>query len=129
MTDMLDLSAIKSTNRVVPILNPATGEPTGLEWELAALDSDEAKAVTRRITDKRNKLAARGKVFTADEIDANETDLLVAVSKGWKWGGSAAWHGEKPTFNAKNVKEVAAQPFIRSQLVEALDDTQGFFQK
>ena len=51
MTDMLDLSAIKSTNRVVPILNPATGEPTGLEWELAALDSDEAKAVTRRITD------------------------------------------------------------------------------
>jgi len=129
MTEQLDdLSTIRSSARVVLILRP-DGSPTGLEWELEALDSDAAKVVTRRITNQRNKLAARGKVFNADEIEANELDLLLAVSKSWKWGGNAGWKGEKPVFNRKNVTDVLTNAHIKGQLIEALDDTGSFFQK
>lgn len=123
----LDLSKIKSDTRLVKILHPATGEPTGLEWELAALDDQACKVIERQITNKRNKLAARGKVFTADEISENEVALITAASKSWKWTGEASWSGEKLPFNAKNIAVVLEAAWLRDQIKSELDDFAAFF--
>lgn len=125
---MSDLSELRSGTRVVAIKHPKTGAPTGVEWELRALDSTEAQAAKRRITDRRNKLSMKGKTFTAEEIEANAVELLASCSVGWTWRDDADWKGKKPDFNAVNVRAVLeGAPFIRLQLSEALDETEAFF--
>lgn len=129
---MTDFAKIVEHTTVCEIKHPATGAALGLAWELRSLTSNEVMALRRQIDNAALKLRQRGKNLTIDEVNANETDLLVAASVSFKWGKDASgepasFGGEQLAFTPVNIKKLLAFPWIRDQLNEALADQSNFF--
>jgi hypothetical protein len=131
---MTDISAIKTSERVVEMLHPAHDTPVGVRVTLVSLDDPKLKTVRRQIQDRRLKLEARGKNFTQAEIDANISELTFAAMTGWEWykpegaKEEATFKGETPAFSRAKVFEVFEElPWFREQLVRETGDTKSFF--
>lgn len=121
----MDLSAIKPVTVKVEIRHPATHLPTGLVIEVASMETDAVKKVKRKHMD--NALRNRNRKPTAAQIEEHSLESLTAAVIGWEWNGDAAWGGKKPDFTPANVSAVLATDWIRSQVVEVLDDETAFF--
>lgn len=121
----MDISNITASSSSVTIRNPGTAEPIGLTITLRPASSPEVKQVKRRITN--DALKSRGKI-TAEKVESNNFDVLVAATEGWTWEGDTTWNGEKPEATAENVRKVYKQaPWIKEQVDEALSDDAAFF--
>lgn len=122
----MDISSISAASSSVLIRHPSTTEPIGLTITLRPATSPEVKQVQRRITN--DALKSRGKV-TAEKVEANRLDVLVAATEGWTWEGSTTWkNGEKPEASAENVRMIyKSAPWIKDQVDEALSDDAAFF--
>lgn len=130
---MADLSEIKTSDRTIEILHPATGEKLGVQVTLVSIDDDRLQKLKRQITDRRLHLEARGKTFKAEEIEENKNNLLFTATTGWTWGKDAdgeqqTFHGEVPEHNRKNFTAVVTElPWFGDQINEAVGDTKAFF--
>lgn len=121
----MDISSISAASSSVSIRHPSTAEPIGLTITLRPATSPEVKQVQRRITN--DALKSRGKV-TAEKVEANRLDVLVAATEGWTWESDTTWDGEKPEANVENVRKVYKRaPWIKDQVDEALSDDAAFF--
>lgn len=141
----MDISNIKTTERVLEILHPATKEQLGIRVTLMSLDDDRMKKTKRQITDRRLHLEARGKHFKADEIDDNRNNIAFGAMTGWEWyeqkeqkdaNGKIVlpfreqpkFNGKVPDFNRANVSAVFDQlSWFREQIEEAISETKDFF--
>lgn len=121
----MDLSTLAPVVRDVPILNPATNEPTGLVLRLRALSSPEVKAAQARITNEG--LIRRRVKLTSDAIDENTLRIVIAAVEGWEWGGDANFHGEKLAFNEANLRAVLKLDWVYKQINAELGDEASFF--
>lgn len=125
----MELSALKPVERVIAILHPADGAPTGVNVSLVSMQDERMKKIKRRITDERMKLQLRGKDFKADDMIENGNQLLFSAMVGWEWKDGAEFHGAVPPFNQANVFKVFEElPWFRTQLEEAIADESAFFQ-
>lgn len=130
-----DLSTIQPNNEgvEVSIKHPGTGKAIGFFVTLRAAESDEVQKVGRSIRTKANKLAVRGKAFTAEEEEDNSVEIITAAIIGWRWGegddGSVGnWKGEQPEFNAAIARNILKKSaVVRNQLDSELGDTTQFF--
>lgn len=130
-----DIFGIVPNNDVeVSIKHPGTGKVMGFFISLRAMESDEVQKVGRAIRTKANKLAVRGKAFTADEEEQNSIQIITAAITGWRWGigddgkpGSAG--GDQLEYNPGNVLRVLKVVPIRNQLDAELGDTAQFFRQ
>ncbi len=130
----LDALAIDVTQSVkVSLLNPKTRQPIrdadGNEAyiELVSLDSPEVLAVQKVAKNKR--LKARGRVtMTADELDAELAETLIAATKSWNLISldGKALNVELTPITARTVYTDARFAWIREQVSEALDDRATF---
>lgn len=100
---MTDLSSITPESRSITITNPKTAEPIGLTITLRPSSSPEVREVQRRMLNEN--LRNKGKL-TAEKLEANRLDALVAATEGWDWEGDTTWHGEKPEATAQNFRKV-----------------------
>ena len=121
----MDLSTLEAKQRRISLRHPATSEPIGLHLTLRPLDSPEVEKVRRRNINKR--LAARNQRLTAEQIEANAKDLLVAAVAGWEWDEEATFEGEQLKFNEDNVRKVLSVRPLREQVDEELGDDAAFF--
>lgn len=121
----MDLSNLKSDTQKIEILHPGTGAATGLVLEIASLESDVVKQVTRRQMDQAYRGRAKKKSTVQLEADFLERNCAAVV--GWEWGGAASWGGAKLDFSKENVATVLRAPWVHQQVVEALNDEAGFF--
>jgi len=136
----MDLSQIKTGDRTIEILHPATGEKLGVRVNLVSIDDERLTKAKRVITDRRLYLEARGKVFKAEEIEENKINLLFAAMTGWEWYAQQAtddtpaidaptFHGEIPEFNRRNVNAVLYElAWFNDQVNEAIGETKAFFE-
>lgn len=125
----MDLAEIKPVERVIDILHPSTGEKIGVSVAVLSINDERMAAVKRRIQNKRLELERRGKSFKADDLEENEMELLTTAITSWNWEGDIDFHGEKPTFNEKNVKSVLKElSWFKQQITEAVGDEKAFFQ-
>lgn len=121
----MDISSITPTTREVVITSPANAEPIGLTIRLRPMTSPEVLRVKRDHTN--SVLKNRGK-HTAEKIEANTLDTLVAATDGWSWIGDANFRGEKPEATPENIRRVYKDvPWIRDQIDAALGDEAAFF--
>jgi len=126
---MTDISAIKSAERMVEIVHPATKEPLEIRVTLMSLDDERMKKIKRSITDRRLHLEARGKHFKADEIEDNRNALAFSAMTGWEWyGKDVSFKGKKPDFNRASVYAVFDElNWFRDQIETEISETKDFF--
>ena len=125
----MDISGIKSSERIIEMMHPATKELLGIRVSLMSLDDPRMKKIKRKITDDRLHLEARGKHFKAEQIDDNRNALTFGAMTGWDWyGQDVTFKGQKPEFNRANVYSVFDElTWFRDQLDEEIGETKAFF--
>jgi hypothetical protein len=127
----MDLSSITASANTVEIRHPATSEPIGLTINLRPPTHPDVKAVNRKLMNET--LKARGGKLTAEKLEANSMDRLVAATESFAWGAGAdgepaSWNGEKLEATHANVRNVYTKaPWIKQQVDEALGDEASFF--
>lgn len=125
----MDLANLKPVERMIDILHPSTGEKIGVSVTVLSINDEKMAAAKRRIQNKKLELDRRGKTFKVDDLEENEMELLTTAITGWNWEGDVDFHGEKPTFNEKNVKAVLKElTWFKQQIMEAVGDEKAFFQ-
>ena len=121
----MDISAISANERTIDILHPATGEPTGLKVTLLPGTDEKVESARRKITNRR--LQSRSQKITAEQLEAEGMELLLASVSGWEWG-EATLGGEQPEFSADNVRRVLKQhKWIRDQIDREAGYSEAFF--
>lgn len=130
----MDLSKIKACNAVVEIRNKINGELVGLSITLRPDSHPEVKAVMNRVTnDYINQQRTRIKV-TAEKIEANNMDKLVAATEAFTWGEGAdgkpaTWGGEQIQATPANIRRLYREaPWIKEQVDEFLGDVSRFLE-
>lgn len=122
---MTDIATIVPTTRTIDILHPATKEPIGLRIDLRPESHPAVREAVRKITNDRLNL--RGKL-SAERMEANRLEVLIASIDGWSWEGDTTFEGEKLAFAEPNVRKVLKKlPWIRDQVDIALAETEEFF--
>lgn len=125
----MDISSIKTNERVIEILHPATEKELGCRMTIISLIDPKLKSLKRKIKDARLKLEQKGKNFTAEELDNIDIDVLVECITSWDWyGDKVTFHGQKPEFTKENVKAVLTElPWLKSQIEIEVGSEQDFF--
>lgn len=122
----VDLSSITATANTVEIRHPATAEPIGLTITLRPPTHPDVKAVNRKLMNET--LKARNGKLTAEKLEANSLDRLVAATESFAWSGDASWNGQKLEATRENILTVYTKaPWIKTQVDEALGDEASFF--
>lgn len=125
----MDISTLIPSERIIEIKHPVSEQPLGVRVNIISLNDDRMKQIRRRFINKRIELEKRGKSFKADDIEANEIDLLVACITGWDWYGDITFNGSKPDFTELNVRNVLnSLSWFKDQVSEAVGDEKAFFQ-
>jgi hypothetical protein len=130
----LDALAFDVSNAVpVSIVNPKTRQPIrdaeGKESyiSIVSLDSPEVQRVQKDTLNKR--LKTRGRLtMSADELDAERANTLVAATKGWYLVSLDGTPLNVP-FSEATARALYSDPrfaWIREQVNEALDDRATF---
>jgi len=104
--------------------HPKTGQPLGIRIKLLGVDSDVYQKQVRKNNDRRFK--KRRFKLTADEVEAENVELLVAVTKEWE---NMIEHGQPVEFNAANVRRIYTDKkysWIREQVDEFAGDRANF---
>lgn len=123
----MDLSEIKTTERVIEILHPKTDEPVGLRVSLLSINDPAMKAIKRRIQDEKTRLDRSGKILKAERIEENQNELIFGAMTGWEWY-DATLNGKKPDFNKASVIHVlSTNEWIVDQLSKEISDEKAFF--
>ena len=130
----LDALAVDVSNAVpITILHPKTRQPLrdaeGKEAfiSVVSLDSPEVQKVQKAALNKRLKM--RGRVtMTADELEAERAETLVAATKDWYLVGLDGTPLNVPMSDttARTVYTDLRFSWIKEQVSEALDDRATF---
>jgi len=130
----LDALAVDVSNAVpITILHPKTRQPlrdaAGKEAfiSVVSLDSPEVQKVQKAALNKRLKM--RGRVtMTADELEAERAEALVAATKGWYLVGldGSPLNAPLNDTTARTIYSDLRFSWIKEQVSEALDDRATF---
>jgi hypothetical protein len=123
----VDILSIKPETLDIEIRHPASGAPIGLTISCVSMESDEVKAVERKI--KTRALKNRGQI-NADILEANTIALLSAAIVGWLWAPDLTLGTlSDPPLTDANKSALLAVPWISKQIDAALGDDSAFFQQ
>lgn len=120
----------------VHLLHPTTRQPirdaegNPAYVRVVSLDSPEVQAVQKAAINKRLNTRGRGKM-TADELEAERAETLVAATKGWyllTLDGQPINVPYSPAV-ARNLYVDNRFSWIREQVNEAVEDRATFFQR
>lgn len=121
-------SLLHRDTATVDILHPLTGAPTGMQVEMAGVDSAAHRAVSRELRNRRLQqlqLGNRG-ALTAEETEADQMELLARCTVSWR---GVRESGVEVACTPDNVRRVyRAYPWLRHQVDEAMADRARFFE-
>lgn len=140
----LDTSQTAENGVAVELRHPKTNAPLGMRIFVAGVDSETYRSQIRRQQNRRMEQArrSRGLNISAEELENDALDLLVACTKGWE--ADIEEHGEKKTvpalpmsdgllpFSPENVRKVYASPglaWLREQVDTDMGDRGNFLPK
>lgn len=124
----MDIASIKADSRAVEITHPATGEKLGIRITLLPDTDPKVKKVQREFQNRQ--FANRKMKLTAEQLESNTFESLVAAVSGWEWyGEDAVFEGEKPEFSDENVRRVLKKAvFIKEQLLDEFNNREAFYE-
>lgn len=109
-------------------LKDPRGNSIGVFLKVRSSECDEAKAVVRRMLNKRAAAQAKNKPYTVEEAERDEIERISACIVDWEWGDNEYIRGEgAPEFNKKNVNEILTKEgWIFSQVHDFVGDIENF---
>lgn len=128
----MDLSKLQAKSRVFDVVHPQNYQPIGLKIHLRPAESDEVRKVSRQQQNAR--LASRKQRVTAEQVEAENTNLLIAAIEGWTFGVGAdgdtlTIDGDTPAFTPEAARSLFKRwPFIQRQVLAELADDGAFYQ-
>lgn len=135
----MDLSTLMVTDeaKAVDLVHPVTFRPLGtpeapVRVMIVPPSHPRMRAVERRIADQRvqNAMVARGRMkLSADEIEAEAVDRLVACIESWE---GISIESKPLKVSAENARMLMTNPalrWLRDQIDQALGDHGTFLQK
>lgn len=129
----LDIASFEadSGGEWMTILHPATREPIESDdgqqagIRLVGQDSEEFRKASRKNTDRRLRSRQKGTKITAEELEQDAIDLLVACTKEWR---GIYRNGTPLPYSLENARMLySTVPFIREQVDEFAGDRANFF--
>lgn len=139
----MDVSKLITGERPVEIMHPGKpSEKLGIRCNMMHIDDERLERIKRQITDEKQRLAARGDYFKADQLEHNQLIVLNAAITSWEWYNPTGEEGdpdfdpkahpnldgdEHPEYNRKNLKRMVALGWFKDQVVKPIGDTEGFF--
>lgn len=125
---MTDISTIQAKLKTLEIVHPASEEKIGLRIVVRPDSHPDVKKAQRKNLDAQ--LGSRKSKLSAAQVDRNTMALLVAAVDSWEWyGEDTNFEGQKPDCTPENVESVFKKaPWIKDQVREEFDDSQGFFE-
>ncbi|RKH05073.1 hypothetical protein [Corallococcus carmarthensis] len=127
-----DLSSlIHHDTLTVDILHPVTGQPTGMQVEVAGMDSPRYRDATRSLIDRATASAPRAGRRARQEVprdmEADALELLVSCTVSWT---GVMEHGAAVPLTPDNARRLfTAHPWLRRQVDEAVGDRASFFEE
>jgi len=125
--NQLDTIAVGEQGVPMQVKHPVSGEPltkddgTPQTITLAGHDSDRFRAAQRANTDRR--LKSQRRVASAEEIDKENLELLVAVTLGW----DIQVDGQTPEPSKAKIREIYTRfPWMREQVDVFVGDRANF---
>jgi hypothetical protein len=126
--------APKETGATVAILHPVTRLETGITVTVLGTDSDVCKKVQRKQLNRRLELQTKSRSnkfsMTAEELEKEALDVLVACVVGWHTGERPEIEmneGEWLPCTPDNVKRVLTElPWLKEQLDQEIGDRANF---
>lgn len=134
----IDTIAASDAGADIELLHPTSGEATGVFVTILGKHSTTFRDIVRERVNHRVKkesyAARRGKPLdprTAEQVEAEAIDLIVACTVGWHTGDKAAqsipFNGEELPFNHANAKRVFTERlWVREQIDNAIGDLENF---
>lgn len=120
----MDLSNLKPVTSELEIKDPATGQPTGLVFEVIYVNDDryERHSYERVIAESEG-----GEAPSYSQYKRRRVGQIAGACVGWRWDGDASFGGEKLEFSAENLRKVLSVNEIRDQVEKGLNDKKRFF--
>lgn len=116
-----------SDSTEVEITNPLNKRKTGIFITVLSRDSETYKDIQKAQSNSRFKQFGKSRssaALTADELEEESMQLLVACTKGWR---NMVLHGQELECSAANVRRVYTEVItIREQVDEAIHDRGNF---
>lgn len=127
----LNTAGVADQGYELTIAHPKTGAPTSMKITLLGADSEayreKSNAFQRARVDRMNK--SRRMAVSPEEIEAEGTELLVAVTTGWS---GFTLDGAELPYSVANVRRVYGHPgwrWLREQVDQAVGDRANFLPK
>lgn len=134
MLDLSQFDTVPAANQgqVMEVLHPATNQPllddedNPVTITLAGIDSDVFRKAQRAATNRRLAMKGRTKI-TADELETDALETLVACTLGWSGIGM---NGEALECNHANIRKVYTEfRWLREQVDEFVGDRAAFMKR
>lgn len=135
---LAELSTTKTAEQGVPveIVHPKTNLPLGITIVVCGTDSETYKKIQRKQLNRRMERTARSRnrhlQMTAEELEAEALDLLVACTRFWKQGDRSEIEfapGEWLPCTPENVRKVYEElPWLKEQIDQEIGDRSNFLQ-
>lgn len=123
MFNLNDLAAAIETKHEV--IHPVNG-PTGWILTLAGDDHPATKAVVRKMLDRRS----RRKHSSPDQDEQDGMELMTARTLGWEFTKtSTVTPFDYSEAKAREIYGMEGMSWLRRQVLEAMGDETGFFEK
>lgn len=123
----LDTASLSNEGIDVAIYHPTTKADLGISITVHGADSDVFRKAQRAQQNRRLKNMARGRngsKLTAEELETEGLDTLVACTKSW---AGVVLQGKALDCEDENVRAVYVKfPWIREQVEDAIGDRANF---
>ncbi len=123
----LQTQAPAEEGAILEILHPVTFAPLGVKLVLLGADSETYRSAQNKLVNARVQNRGARARLTAEDIEAQALNLLVAATKGWE---GVEWDGAPLAFSSDNVRMVyTALPWLRDQAQDFIMDRANFLFK
>ena len=121
----------------VAILHPTTGLPLGITVVVCGSDSETFRAINRkqlnRKLEQQQKQRNRQGAMTAEVLEVESMDVLVACTKSWRTGDRNQIEFDDNEWlecTAENVRRMYEElPWLKEQIDQEIGDRNNFLQK
>lgn len=124
----MDLASIKPHSRALDILHPATGDKTGVQFEIVHPDHKNVKFIAEKNRREIEGLRKSGALISDDVTERHNLSLFASTVVGWTWPEGFTFNGEVPAYSQSTVESVLRDlEWIYKQVIAASQNEQAFF--